>query len=63
MQTPTLSENIILDVDIVIKEFDQEWTYVYLGGKEGNGIQYSKIKEGNQNEVHPTSARNNENWI
>ena len=38
-------ENIILEVDKVIKELDQEGTYKYLGVNEGDGIQHAKMKE------------------
>ena len=38
------SENIILEVDTVIKELDQEGTYKYLGVNEGDGIQHAKMK-------------------
>ena len=34
-----------LHTDTTIHELDQDETYKYLGIDEGNGIQYSKMKE------------------
>lgn len=38
-------DNIILDIDTIIKGHDQEVTYKYLAANKGNGIQHSKSKE------------------
>ena len=51
------SENIILEVDTVIKELDQEGTYKYLGVNEGDGIQHAKMKEKIRKEcIHRVAA-------
>lgn len=41
---PVDSENIVLDVENVIKELDQDWTYKYVGVNEGNLMQHSEMK-------------------
>ena len=41
----TRTTNVEMDVDITIRELDQDETYKYLQIDEGNGMQHSKMKE------------------
>lgn len=42
-QIPVDSENIVLDVDNVIKELDQDRTYKYVDVNKGNLMQHFEI--------------------
>ena len=39
------TSSIVLDIDMKIKELDQEETYKYLGIEEGDGTKHGKMKE------------------
>ena len=41
----TKTRDLHLDVNTVIEELEQESTYKYLGVNEGDGLQYSAMKE------------------